>query len=418
LDGGVTWTTWAQAAYDGAFNSGSNINLFYQNPYINNLISAQLYYPAASYDLAELKTIVEQRGGDLTLPSALTLSEATGSVVAHHDGTSGDLTQTVSDGLIQGTPEPVVGLALTAISTSVTVEFYNPADVDHIDHMEVWVSTDGLNFTQLGLDVAYVAGGAVYSIADPTIYASGEITYRVETFNIEGTFTSVTDTITVTFAIPDPVTSLALSEVAGSVTIAFNNPIDEGYIDHIEIWKTSAGIPLVQLGSDIPLVTGAAVYSVGDPTVYPANDVITYYVETHNVEGSHSSNSSSISISGQATPDPARDLTLVQSDTLITIEFYNPINEALINHYEIWRGINNAGYSQLGADIPIVPGAAVYSLTDTGNYNAGDVIWYHIQGKSVVDGVDDEFSTVIGTITITSTTPDAPTNLTLTEGVV
>lgn len=60
-DLGVTWSTWAQSAYDGAFTTGTLINLFYDNPYINKLDFAKVHKVPASLTIADMQTFVENQ---------------------------------------------------------------------------------------------------------------------------------------------------------------------------------------------------------------------------------------------------------------------------------------------------------------------------------------------------------------------
>jgi len=73
-NGGLTWGVWADVAYDGAFDAGTDLNLFYDNAYKNNLKWLRLYDTLDGGTIAAAKTWVEANAGNETEP----LSEITG----------------------------------------------------------------------------------------------------------------------------------------------------------------------------------------------------------------------------------------------------------------------------------------------------------------------------------------------------
>lgn len=69
LDGGIVWSGWVDATYDGTFTTGTNINLFYNNTKTNNLVSAKVYQELDGGTIATAKTWVEANAGTLTIDS-------------------------------------------------------------------------------------------------------------------------------------------------------------------------------------------------------------------------------------------------------------------------------------------------------------------------------------------------------------
>lgn len=98
----------------------------------------------------------------------------------------------------------------------------------------------------------------------------------------------------------------------------------------------------------------------------------------------------------------------------IVITFNNPANEANLDHLELWKSVDGGTiYTQLGSDIPLVTGAADYVIEDTVGIVDGTTLFYSARSYNATN----EFSEIIDSVLVT-TTPDAPINLVLTEGIV
>ena len=87
--------------------------------------------------------------------------------------------------------------------------------------------------------------------------------------------------------------------MAKQVTIAFNNPLDESNIDHVEIWKKiGAGGTLGKFGANVPFVTGVAPYSIVDQSADIVDGADVHYeVRNYNATGQYAMASANIVIS-------------------------------------------------------------------------------------------------------------------------
>lgn len=66
--------------------------------------------------------------------------------------------------------------------------------------------------------------------------------------------------------------------MAKKVTITFKNPVNEAYINHMEVWwKLGTGGTYAQLGGDISFITGTSNYSVEDTSGNVADSANLYY---------------------------------------------------------------------------------------------------------------------------------------------
>lgn len=134
--------------------------------------------------------------------------------------------------------------------------------------------------------------------------------------------------------------------MAKKVTITFKNPVNEAYIDHLEVWfKAGVGGTYAQLGADIPFVTGTANYSVEDTSANVIDAAILYYeARAYNDNGGeveltdYKKVEANITISG-ATADPVIFTldTLVQSPT--------GVYKASANSAYTDNGVSVSGYA-------------------------------------------------------------------------